>query len=151
MTCDEVTDYSDKDEDVIVIASSKVAEKFNLVKEFPNLAPNTMPSELPPLRNVNHRIDPKPGSEWLPTWRPPAHKIGQEIKDKLSAEIKSGSMHPAPNNKNAVDMFCVAKRNQPDKPRLVTDCWLRNLAGCKKEIPLPNVDKLIELVIADPV
>ena len=61
-----MTDYSDADEDAIVIASSKVVEQFNPVKEFPNLCAKTMPTELPPLRNTNYGIDPKPGSEWLP-------------------------------------------------------------------------------------
>ena len=55
-------------------------------------------------------------------------------------------MYPAPNNKNTVVMFCVAKRDQADKPRFVTDCRLRNLAIYKKQTPLPNIDKLIELV-----
>jgi hypothetical protein len=60
ITCEEVTDYSDEEEDAIVIASSKVEEQFNPVKEFPNLFPKTIPTELPPLREVNHRIDPIP-------------------------------------------------------------------------------------------
>ena len=63
ITCEEVTDYSDKDEDSIVTASSKVEAQFNPVKEFLNLFLKTLPTELPPLRNVNHRIDPKSGSE----------------------------------------------------------------------------------------
>ena len=67
ITCEEVTIYSDKDKDAIAIASSKVEEQFNLVKEFPNLFPKTIPTELPPLRILNYRIDPKLGSEWLPT------------------------------------------------------------------------------------
>ena len=108
----------------------------------------TIPPELRLLRNVNHRIDPKPGSQFLPTWRPSAHKFSQQINDKLNAAIKSGCRYPAPNNKNKVVMFCVAKRDQPDKPRFVTDCCLRNLAVYKKQIPLPNVDELIELVAA---
>ena len=65
ITSEEVTDYSDEDEDTIVIAWSKVEEQFNSVKEFPNLFPKTIPTKLPPLRDVNHCIDPKPGSEWL--------------------------------------------------------------------------------------
>ena len=60
-------------------------------------------------------------------------------------------MYPAVNNKNAVVMFCVAKRDQLYKPRFVTDCHLRNLAIYKKETSLPNIDELIELVDADPV
>ena len=105
-----------------------------------------MLSEVPLLRNVNHRIDPKPGSEWLPTWRLSAHKFGQQINNKLNIEIKLVGMYSASNNKSAVVMFCVTKRDQPDKPRFVTDCRLRNLAVCKKQTPLHNMDKLIELV-----
>ena len=63
ITCEEATDYSDEDEHAIVIALSKVEEQFNPVKEFPNLFPKTIPTELLPLRNVNYCIDPKPGSE----------------------------------------------------------------------------------------
>ena len=88
ITCEEVKDYSDKDEDTIVIASSKVEEQFDPVKEFPNLFPKTIPIERPPLRNMNHRIDPKPGSEWLTTCRPAGTKFGQQINNKLNAEIK---------------------------------------------------------------
>ena len=67
ISCEEVIDYDDQDEDAIVIASSKVEEQFNPANEFPNLCPNTIPTELPQLRNVNQCIDPKPGSEWLLT------------------------------------------------------------------------------------
>ena len=66
----EVTNYSDEDADALIIALSKVEEQFNQVMECRNLFPKTIPSELPSLRNGNHRIDPKPESEWLPTWRP---------------------------------------------------------------------------------
>ena len=150
LTYEEVTDHNDEDEDAIVIASSKVKERFYPVEKFPNLFSKTIPTELPPLRIVNHRIDPKPGSEWLPSWRPSANKFGQQINDKHNAEIKSGPMYPAPNDKHAVVMFCVAKQDQPDKPRFVKDYHLRNLAAYKKQAPLPNIDELMELVTAYP-
>ena len=63
ITCEKVRDYSDKDKDAIIITSSKVEEKFNPVKEFPNEFPKTIPTELPPLSNMNHCIDPEPESE----------------------------------------------------------------------------------------
>ena len=146
ITCEEVTHYSDEDEDTISIASSKVEEQFNLVKEYFNLFPKTIPTELPPLKNVNHCIDPKPGSKWIPTWRPSAHKFGQYINETLNAKVESGRMYPAPNDKNTVVMFYIAKRDQPNKPRFVTDCHLRNLAIYKIQTPLSNIDKLIQLV-----
>ena len=60
-------------------------------------------------------------------------------------------MYPALNNKNAVVMYCAAKRDQLDKPRVVTDCRLRNLAVYKKQTSLPNIDELIALVATYPV
>ena len=84
----QVTNYSDKDEDVIVIASSKVQEHFKRVKEFPNLFLKTMPTELPPLREVNHGVNPKPKLVCLPTWRPSANKFGQQINNKFNAEVE---------------------------------------------------------------
>ena len=47
----------------IVIASSKVADQFKPIDEYPNLFSKTLLTELPPLRNVNDHIDPKSGSE----------------------------------------------------------------------------------------
>ena len=67
ITCEEVTDYSDKDKDTVAIAWSKVVEQFNPLKEFPSVFHMTTPSELLPLKNENNCIDSKPGSEWLPT------------------------------------------------------------------------------------
>ena len=66
-------------------------------------------------------------------------------------ETKSRPMYTPPNNKNPVVIFCVAKRDKPDKPRFVTDCRLRNLAVYKKQTQLPNIDELIERVAAYPV
>ena len=90
---------------------SKVEEQFNVVKELPNLFPKTTPTELPPLRNMNHCIDPKPGSELLPTVRPSALKFDQQINDKLNAEIKLVHIYFAPNNTNAIVMLGIAKRD----------------------------------------
>ena len=66
-TCEQVTDYSDEDADTIVIAQPKVARQFNPVIEFPNQFLKTITTELPPQRNVNHHIDPMPGSACLST------------------------------------------------------------------------------------
>ena len=65
--------------------------------------------------------------------------------------MKSGRMYPADNDKNAVVMCYVAKRDQPDILRFVTDCHLRNLAVYKKQTPLPNIDEVIELVAVYPI
>ena len=64
ITCEEVTNYSDKKQEPIIIASSKVKDQLNLVQEFPNVFCKNIPTKLPPFRVVTQRIDPKPGSKW---------------------------------------------------------------------------------------
>lgn len=60
--------------------------------------------------------------------------------------MQSRDINTATNYKNALFIFYIAKRDQADKPRFVTDCWLRNLAVPKKHTSLPYIDELIELV-----
>ena len=60
-------------------------------------------------------------------------------------------MYHVPNDKNAIIMFRAAKRNLPNKPQFVTDCLRRNLAICKKQTPLTNINELIELVAVYPI
>ena len=134
-----------------MIGFAKVEEQFNAVKQSPYLFPKTIPTILLLQRNVNHSIYPKPGSEWSSTRRPSAYKFGQQINAKLNAEIQSWCIYGASNDKNAFDMFCVAKRDQPDKPRFVTDWRLRNLAIYKKQTPLANINELMEEIAAYPV
>ena len=43
-------------------------------------------------------MDFKPGSEWLPTWRPSAHEFDKQIKDKLNTEVELEYIYPAPND-----------------------------------------------------
>ena len=57
-------------------------------------------------------------------------------------------MYASANNKNAVVVFCVAKRDQLGKPRFVTNCCPRNLPVCNKQTPLHKIHELIELVAA---
>jgi len=42
------------------------SREFNPFIKFAQLFPATTPKDLPPLRTINHRICPKPGSTWVP-------------------------------------------------------------------------------------
>ena len=148
ITYEEVRDYSGEDEGVFVIASSKVEQQFDLVKECYNRFSKTIPIELPALREVKHHMYPKPGSEWLPTWRPLAHMFKQQIDNKLNTEAESAHIYSASNNLNTVVMFWVAKRDQLDKSMFVTNYPVRNLAVYKKQTLLRNINELMELVAA---
>ena len=54
-------------------------QEFNLFIEFAQLFPATIPNELPPLRTINHRIRPKPGSTWVLRWQPSPSKFYREL------------------------------------------------------------------------
>ena len=57
-------------------------------------------------------------------------------------------MYDAPNDQNAVVVFCAVKWDKLDKDRFVRGCRLRNLADYKKHTQIPNINELIELVAA---
>ena len=94
-----VTDCNDKDKYAIIIASSKVEEQFNLVKEFANRFPKTISSKLLPLRNINYHINPNPGTEWLPTWRTSSHHLGNKLMTNLTSK----------QNQNTYAMLLITK------------------------------------------
>ena len=145
-TCEQVIAYSDEEKVPIVIASSKVEEQVNPVKEFPNLFLKPISTKLLPLGQVNPCINSTPVSQWLPTWWPSTHKLGEQINYKLNAKVESEHLYTATNAQNAVLMLYIAKQNQPYKPGFVTECCLRKRAVYKKEPLLPNIKELIKQV-----
>ena len=114
-------DYSNEDQEAMVKSSLKVEELFNPIKVFCNLFTKTIATDLQLLREVNHHIDPKLGSEQLASQRPSGYKFGQQINNKLNPEVECECMYSARTDKNSIVIFCVAKGNQPDKGRFVTD------------------------------
>jgi len=66
---DEVSDYLLPLFEFMVSAMSLgESREFNPFVEFTQLFPATTPNELQPLRTINHRICPKPGSTCVPKW-----------------------------------------------------------------------------------
>ena len=77
--------------------------------------------------------------------------MGQQIQDELNAEVESGRIYCTFNHQNTKLICSVAKRDQLEKPTFITDYWQRNPAVYKKQIPLPNIDKVIEAGTANSV
>jgi len=59
------------------------SQEFNPYIEFTKLFAATTRNELPPLGTINHRICPKPGSTWVPKWRPSPSKFYAELMRQL--------------------------------------------------------------------
>jgi len=59
------------------------SQEFNPFVEFGQLFLATIPKELLPLRTINYRICPKPGSTWVPKWRPSPSKFYEELTTQV--------------------------------------------------------------------
>jgi len=122
--------------------------EVNPYVEFAQLFPATRPNELPPLRTINHRISPKPGSTWVPKWRPSPSRFYAELTKQLNEDEASGRIYPAEHDANAVVLFVQAKRDDPTKPRRLLVARDRNDAVDLNHTPLPSIEELMELVAA---
>jgi len=109
---DEVSDYLLPIFEFIVSAMSLgESREFNPFVEFAQLFPVTTHNELPPLRTINHRSCSKPGSTWVPKWRPSASKFYAELMRQLTEEEASGRIYHVEHDTNAVVLFVQAKRD----------------------------------------
>jgi len=93
-----------------MVSALNLAEsrEFNPFVAFAQLFPATTPNELPPLRTINHRICPKPGSIWVPKWRPSPSKFYAELTRQPTEEEASGRIYRAEHDTNAVVLFVQA-------------------------------------------
>jgi len=146
---DEASDYLLTLFEFMVSAMSLgESREFNPFVEFAQLFPATTPNELPLLRTINHRIWPKPGSTWVPKWRPSPSKSYTELTRHLTEEEASGRIYRGEHDTNAVVLFAQAKRDDPTKPRRILDARDWNEAVDPNHTPLLSIEELMELVAA---
>jgi len=124
------------------------SREFKHFVEFVMLFPATTPNELPPLRTINHRFYPKPGSTWVPKWRPSPSRFYAELTKQLTEEEASGRIYHAELDTNAVVLFVQARRDDPTKPWRILDPRDRNEGIDPNHTPLPSIEELMELVAA---
>jgi len=133
-----------------VVSAMSLGEnrEFNPFVEFAQLFPATTRNELPPIRTINHRICPKPGSTWAPKWRPSPSKIYAELTRQLTEEEGSGWIYRTEHDTHGVVLFVQAKRDDPTKPRRILDARDQNEAVDPNHTPFPSIEELMELVAA---
>jgi len=146
---DEAPDYPLPHFDFMVSAMSLGESwEFNSFVEFTQLFPASTPNEFPPLRTINHRICPKPGSTWVPKWRPSPSKFYAELTRQLTEEEASGRIYRAEHDTNTVVLFVQGKRDDPTKLWHILDARDRNEAVDPNHTPLPSIEELMDLVAA---
>src|SRR5204863_1629664 len=121
------------------------ATTFDPITEFPDVFPEFIPNELPPLRepHMRHRIkliDPEKIIN--PQVIPIAEKYYSQFREHMTKNLDSGRIYPS-SFSQASAMFCVPKPATPQIARFVTDFRARNLNTIKDRYPLPHIPTIL--------
>ena len=117
-----------------------------LLKEFADVAPESMPAGVPPNRGVEHPITIKPGAR-VPPPRPLYHQSPKDlaaIRAHIDAGVKNGTIQKSVSPFGAM-MFVVSKKD--GSPRIVVDYRALNEITVKNAYPLPLMDELFDRVV----
>jgi len=129
---DEALDYLQPLFEFMVSAMSLGGcREFNPFVEFTKLFLATTTNELTPLRTINHRICPKPGSTWNPQWHPSPCKFFAELMRQLTEEEALGRIYH--------------RGHDPSKPPRILDARDRNEGVDPTHTRLPSIEDLMEL------
>jgi hypothetical protein len=116
------------------------AEKISVVCEFTDVFPDDLPG-LPPDRDVEFRIDLKPGTTPVSrrAYRMPPKELA-ELKMQLQELFDKGFIQPSSSPWGCPAIF-VKKKDQT--LRLCVDYRLLNEVTIKNKYPLPRIDLLL--------
>ena len=126
------------------ISSGQRTKLIDLLDEFSDVIPRSLPSRLPPLRKVNHDIDLEEGS--VPPSRP-FYRLSRpeldELHKQISILLKRGFIEPSKSPYGA-PVFFVKKKD--GSLHLVCDWRQLNKITVNNEACLPNMDDLFDTV-----
>ena len=113
-----------------------------LLQEFQDVFPEELPAELPPPRDLDHRIELEPGSR--PPWRPIYRMSPLELdtlRKELDKLLKNGSIEPSVSPYGAPVIFVKKKSGEL---RMCIDYRALNKITIKNRFPIPLIDDLID-------
>ena len=113
-----------------------------LLHSFADVFPADLPEELPPRRDVDHRIELEPGTTppSRPTYRLSPTEL-DELKKQLADLTKHGFIQPSKSPFGAPVLFVKKKEGEL---RMCVDYRALNKITVKNRYPLPRIDELMD-------
>ena len=125
---------------------------YDPIKEYPDVFPEKKPTELPPLRKINHTIDLIDKDKYRhrrPRRIRPSEAFLPQLRDKINAELETGRIYPAQDSA-ACSMFMIKKHNKQNEARFLHNLVDRNANTRKDNTPIPDIPSIINTVARHP-
>ncbi len=130
------------DESTLNAAETLPSDVQALLKQYSDVFPEDLPSELPPHREVEHKIELEAGAQppSRPTFRMSPKEL-DELKQQLADLTKHGFIRPSKSPYGAPVLFVKKKDGSV---RMCVDYRALNKLTIKNKYPLPRIDELLD-------
>ena len=130
----------------VEVQTNGTAEYYRnlLLKEFDDMLVDELPNELPPLRDINHRIPFKPKTPWV------AHKYRlpeaqkQALEKDVNAKLQSGILRYT--SEIPLAAFMMVPKKEPNTYRHVQDLRKRNADTETMAWLMPDQEELVHSI-----
>ncbi|GJP52561.1 hypothetical protein CLOM_g11663, partial [Closterium sp. NIES-68] len=130
--------------DIHKLCASVPHDLANIIREYPEIFPDDLPSGLPPERPQDHKVELEPGAQ--PTvrtqWRLTQPEL-QELRNQLDYLLAKGFIRVSTSPFAAPILFTPKKDGGL---RMCTDYRALNRVTIKSRYPIPRTDELIDIL-----